>query len=145
MKIVLPVNNFSFFKFVSGSLFLLCALTFPIISYVSLVILVVGKAHSLGAWMAIWRAGKFSWLYFFWVLVLVCGVSFWGSKIAPLQTLAFVGYTLFAFHFLFDEFDLQEEPRNLGNILSSINPFILTFLFLLNHFLIYILSPVSFW
>lgn len=85
--------------------------------------------------MAIWRAGKFNWMYFTGVLVLTGAVSFWGIKIAPLATLSFVGYTLFAFHFLFDEFDLQEEMRNIGTVLSSANPFILTLLCLCNHFL----------
>ena len=134
MKISLPINNFSFFKVATGTLFLFGTLIFPVALYVPVIILIVGKAHSLGAWMAIWRAGKFTWVYFLWVLIITGGVSFWGSEIAPLATLAFVGYTLFAFHFLFDEFDLQEEVRDFGNVLSSIIPFILTFLFLLNHF-----------
>ena len=35
---------------------------------------------------------------------------------------------------MYDEFDLQEEKRNLSNIISSLNPTVLILLLLVNDF-----------
>ncbi len=127
MKIYLPTNNFAFFKILSGSLFLVAAITFPTLAAYSFIIaLMVGRAHSLGAWIAMWRAGKFNWKYITWISLLSIVIAFWGLKIvSSLELLAFITYLFFTFHFLFDEFDLQEEERSVQNIIPSISPSIL--------------------
>ena len=135
MKINLPTNTFSFFKFVSGTLFLIVALFSPLVAiYSFFVALTVGRAHGLGAWLAMWRSGKLNWMYVSWMTIIILLTSFWGLKIASSVTLLFVTYMFFAFHFFFDEFDLQEETRSIGNILSGISPLLLICLFLIKGF-----------
>ncbi len=137
MKLSLPTNTFSFFKFITGTIFLALATLFhSIAGYSFIIALAVGKAHSLGAWIAMWRAGKLNWKYIWWMFTISIIVAFWGLKVvSSLELLSFVTYTLFSFHFLFDEFDLQEEERSFSNILSSLSPSLLMFLFILQDFL----------
>ncbi len=82
-----------------------------------------------------WRAGKLNWKFLLYIVFVIVAVSFWAFKVASFKVVVFVGSLLFTFHFLFDEFELQEEKKNLHNILSSVNPAILVILFLLNDFL----------
>ncbi len=134
MEIYLPTNNFSFLKILLGIPILTSAFFFPILVYIPIIILILGKAHSLGAWIAIWKSGKFNWIYLFWLSFFTISISVWGIKASSVVTLSFISFILFAFHFVFDEFDLQEEQRTLGNALSGVTPFALTFLFLLHDF-----------
>lgn len=125
MKIKLTTSNFSFFKVSTGFLFLFFVILFPIIATYSFkVALVVGTAHVLGTWMAMWRAGKLNWKYVCWMFTLSIMVSFWGLKLVPANSaiLGTVTYIIFFFHLVYDEFDLQEEKRTIDNIISSIVP-----------------------
>ena len=144
MKINLPTDTFSFFKFASGTIFLIIALFSPLVAiYSFFVALTVGRAHGLGAWLAMWRAGKLNWKYVSWMTVIILMTSFWGLKLVSSTTLLFVTYFFFAIHFFFDEFDLQEETRTMRNILSGISPLLLVCLFLIQGFLgIHIPLPV---
>jgi hypothetical protein len=123
MRVNLPRNSFSFFKIVVGTSFFLVVACFNQIAALAFIsATLVGRAHSLGAWLAMWRAKKLTLKYVAWMLFLALVISFWGTQIVPLVTLAFVTHILFTFHFIFDEFDLQEESRSTHNLVSSINP-----------------------
>ncbi len=135
MKVTLPLKSFSFFKVVTSVFILVIALLFPVVGLVSLVILVVGRAHTLGAWLAMWKSGKLTWYYLFSTVGVIAGLSFWGFTVAKMEHLAFLAYALFSFHFLFDEFDLQEEKRKGGNIFSSMPPAVSLFLILLSEYI----------
>ena len=58
VKIYLPLDNFSFFKVVTGSFFLLAGLLFPLATYFSLIAAVFSRPHGLGAYFSMWRAGS---------------------------------------------------------------------------------------
>ncbi len=136
-SIDLSVRNFGFFKFIIGTIFLLIVISFnTIASYSFLIALAVGKAHSLGAWIAMWRSGKLNWRYISSMFIISVAVSYWGLKLVDsLETLSFITYALFSFHFLFDEFDLQEEDRSQTGILGSVGPAFLLILLLARDFL----------
>lgn len=135
MNVSLPTKDFGFFKVVVGSLFLICALCLPSIAVYSFgIALLVGRAHSMGAWVGMWRAGKLNWIYVSWMLFLSVVISYWGLKMTSLTFLNYFTYLLFAFHYFFDEFDLQDEKRILSNILPSISPFVLTVLYLADDY-----------
>ncbi len=134
MQVNLQLGNFSFFKFIFGTFLLSLALFFPVFLYITLVVIVVGKAHSLGAWLSMWRAGKLNNKYFIWLVFIIVSVSYLGVKVLSVAVLSFVTYLLFSFHFIYDEFDLQEEKRVLGNIISGFLPLLLLFLYLINFF-----------
>ena len=135
MKINLPLRTFSFFKVVVSFFILTTALVFPLAGFVSLMILVVGRAHTLGAWLAMWRSKKLTWYYLFSIVLVTSVLSFWGFTTASITALSFSAYSFFAFHFLFDEYDLQEEKRKGGNIFSSISPAISVILILISNYL----------
>lgn len=142
MRINLPTNDFSFFKFLSGTLILLTALIFPFFTAYSYIIpLMVGRAHTLGAWLGMWRAGKLNWIYVTWMIALTVSISYWGLALSTIATLTFVTNLFFTFHFLFDEFYLQEEQHTLGNVLSMLSPFVLLYIFLIGGFFA---SPIPF-
>ena len=130
MKVHLPLNDFSFFKVVAGFFILAAAVAFPIVRYISIIVIIVGKAHSLGAWIAMWRAGKLNWVFVIWGIIVAVGVSYWAFNLVSLATLALVSFSMFAFHFIFDEFDLQGQERTFTNVLSSFSPFVLAILYL---------------
>lgn len=130
MKVRLPFNDFSFFKVVLGFFILAAAVIFPIVRYISIIVIIIGKAHSLGAWIAMWRAGKFNWPFVLWGIFVAVAVSFWAFKLVSLPTLALISFSLFAFHFIFDEFDLQGQEKTFTNVLSSFSPFVLAILYL---------------
>lgn len=135
MKINLPKNTFATFKIVSGSLFLVVSLLFyKVAGYALLAALMVGRAHSLGAWLAMWRSKKLNLRYVSWMVFLSLVVSFWGVSMVSFLTLAFITHLLFTFHFVFDEFELQEEKRDVGNVLASVSPVVLVVLFLIKDF-----------
>lgn len=141
MKVNLPFRDFSFFKVVSGFFILAAAVAFPIVRYISIVVLIVGKAHSFGAWVAMWRAGKFNWKFVTWGVFSAVAISYWAFKLVSLPTLALVAFCLFAFHFIFDEFDLQGEEKTKTNVLLSLSPFLLSIVYLLSE---YFHFPVTF-
>ncbi len=136
MRINLAFDTFSFFKVCVGSLFLVMALFFPIvITFSWLAVIFVGRTHSLGAWLAMWRAGKLNWKYVLWMFFLIVTLSFFGGwKSMPLPVLQFVTYMFFAFHFFFDEVDLQEEKMTLYNAFSSLVPFLIVSLYIIKSF-----------
>ena len=133
MKINLPFNSFSFFKTVTGSGFLLFVLFFPVAALVSsLVALLVGKTHALGAWFSMWRSSRLSWRYVWSAFFLMIIVSYLGFQVLEFKTLLFVTNLLFAFNFIFDEFVLGEESGgDISTILSGLNSFFLLTLILL--------------
>ncbi len=137
MHIDLPKNNFAFFKFIAGSLFLMAVISYNSIALYSFFIaLAVGRAHSLGAWIAMWRSGKLNWKYITSMFLVSIAVSYWGLNMVPnLQILSFITSLLFCFHFFFDEFDLQEEERSWENILPSLSPAILISILLTKDYL----------
>lgn len=135
MKINLQKNSFSTFKIISGSVFLLVSILFyKVSSYALIAALLVGRTHSLGAWLSMWRAKKLTIKYILWMILLSVIVSYWGVTLVSLLTLAFITHLLFTFHFIFDEFELQEERRNLNNLISSICPTVVIVLFLVRDF-----------
>ena len=134
MKFDLNFRDFNSFKFLVGSTYLLTSLFLPVMSIYTAIILVVGKAHSLGAWIAIWRAKKMNWLYALSTFFIVIALSYWAVVLASIWLVALVGYVLFAFHFLYDEFDLDKGNTSIINILLSSVPLILINLQILNDF-----------
>jgi hypothetical protein len=135
MKVYLPTNSFSFFKVWFGSLLLFLAILFPLSTIFLATLFVIGRTHAIGAWIAMWRAKKLNWFYVFYVFVISVAASYVGIMLLSLEALRFVAFLLFAFHFFFDEFDLQEEKRVGINILQSVTPFILVILYLVFDFL----------
>ncbi len=134
MKINLPLNSFSFFKVVSGSLFLYFALFYPIASITYLIMMAIGRAHAFGAWFAMWRANKLNWFYGVSVLVIAVTASFVGVRVFSLEYLLFFTYLLFVFHYLFDEFDLQEEKRSISNVISIASVSFIAPTYLISYF-----------
>ena len=131
MKVNLPRNSFSFFKIVTGTSFLILVACFNKIAALAFIsATLVGRAHSIGAWLAMWRAKKLTLKYVMFMLILALVVSYWGTQIVPLITLAFVTHILFTFHFIFAEFELQEESRGMHNLLSSVSPTLIMVLYL---------------
>ena len=125
MKVNLPLRKFSFFKVVAGSFFLLATIFSPLAGFVSIVAYIVGRTHALGAWFAMWRAGKLNWKYVVWLSMFTLIVSYYGVYVLSLDTLSFITSLLFIVHFFFDEFDLQEQERNMISIFSATVPFFL--------------------
>lgn len=143
MKINLPLQNFAFFKTISGFIFLVGMLIFPVATFVSLAVLVMGKAHSLGAWLAMWRANKLNWKFLSYILLVIFFVPLVSFKYLTFDLLVFLASLLFLFHFLFDEFDFQRERRNLLTVFFSLNPAVIIGFFLISDFL-NIVVPFSF-
>lgn len=135
MKVILPIKSFAGFKVIAGLLFFIIALVSPLFAYVSIFMLVLGRAHSLGAWFSMWRAKKLTWVYLTSILIFTSLISWWGFTVASLPVLAFTAYGLFAIHFLFDEFDLQEQKKNISSFVSSVLPLVLTLLYLFDDYL----------
>lgn len=137
MKIALPIKSFSFYKTLFGSLFLVFSLFSPTVAAFSfLLALVVGRAHSIGAWVAMWRSSRLSWRYVLSMFVLMVAVSYVGFQVWDFKTLSFFTYLLFAFHFIFDEFTVsgEESDTSAASFLSSVNALALLSFFLLRDF-----------
>lgn len=135
MIINLPLKSFSFFKVITGVIFFTVALVMPVVAtYAYITGIFVSRAHGLGAWFAMWRSGRLTWVYVFGALVITILVGGVGMSFLSTFVLAFIANILFAVHFLYDEFDLQEEIRSFHNILSMAAPTILTLLFLVKEY-----------
>ncbi len=135
MKLFLPLKSFAFFKAGTGLLFLASVATLPVsASALYLLAIALGKTHLIGAWFAMWRAGKLTKIYIAWMLFFSVFFSYIAATVVPLLLLAFLTNLLFLFHFLFDEFDLQEEERNKINLLSGVVPGVLGAIFLFSDY-----------
>lgn len=125
VRIHLPTNNFSFFKILVGGVLLLASAIYPMSAFAGIAILAVGQAHSIGAWLGMWRAGKLNYRLSLWIATCIIGVSYWGMNVVEYKTLWLVGAVLFVFHFLFDELELQQVQRTLATSISGVAPFLL--------------------
>ncbi len=138
MRVYLPTKSFSFFKVISGFIILALIVCFPVLAKYSFSLaLIVGTSHVIGTWVSMYRANKLRWVYVIWIIFLSILLSFWGFKLSPSNSalLGTVTYMLFFMHLVYDEFDLQEEKRNFGNIISSMVPlFTLMMLFVRDFF-----------
>lgn len=127
---------FRWWKTTLLSLVLFVSLFMRDLAYIPWIILIVGKAHSLGAWMSMWRADKLNWKFFSYICIVTATVSFWAIKLTSLWTLSLIAYSLFAVHFLYDEFNLTKDskPRTSYGLISIglLIPVFLTSFFKLN-------------
>lgn len=135
MRTQLACNNFSAFKVLSGIFVLFFGLAFPATTVVTLMILAIGKAHSVGAYLGMWRAGKLNIKLITWITFITALVSYLGVKVADYHTLWLVSVLLFVFHFIYDEIDLQQESFTSINIFLSLTPFALLSYHVVSDFL----------
>lgn len=134
MIVNLPVKSFAFFKVILGCFILFLSIPISFSGYVYKIAQFLAGAHFLGAYLAMWKAGKLSVKYVIWIIVITLVSSFLVYKTTSIQLLFFLIFGLFYFHFLFDEFDLQEERKSFNNLLSVANPTVLLFLLLFKDF-----------
>lgn len=126
LKTNLPLRSFSSFKVVTGFVFLFFTILFPAVGLVSMLIaLVVGRAHSLGAWLGMWRAKKIG--YYYGAALTVCSFLFgyWGFKVVEYNFLVYITAVMFAIHYMYDEYDLLQTRMTLRNASSILTPLIL--------------------
>lgn len=107
---------------------------FPVFTFVSLAVLVMGKAHSLGAWLAMWRANKLNWKFLAYILLVIFFVPLISFKYFSFDALVCFASLLFLFHFLYDEFDFQGERRGVRTIFFSASPAVIITLFVMSSF-----------
>lgn len=134
MKVNLSLNNFNAIKVVLSAVFLLICSIFPVLAIYSIIILIVGKAHTLGAWISMWRAKKLNWKYVIWVGLIITAVSYWAVVVATIWELTLAGYLLFAFHFIYDEFEIEFNYQKIADIVLSSVPFILLTVYILDRY-----------
>ncbi len=135
MKVFLPRGTFSSYKIVIGTLFLILVLLFPFLTlYLVPLALLVGKPHLLGAWLGMWRARRITWKYVAWMFFLSLTVSYWGMHVTSPEFLYFFTASLFAVHFLFDEYDLQEQKRTKYNLLAGFTPLFVILVYLFDFY-----------
>jgi len=136
MTFSLDIKSFAFFKVVFGTVFLLIAVIFrePLALIFTIIPLVVGKAHTMGAWLAMWKSNKLNWKYVSFVTFYVAFFFWFGLIFLSLNWLIIITYTLFAFHFLFDEFDLQEQKRSLFYFITPIFIFVQLVLYMFTSY-----------
>ncbi len=128
MKINLPIQGFSPYKVALGVLVLCSCYLFP----PKMVIYALARAHAIGAWAAMWMAKKLSWRYILWLLFFAATLfSLVFSKTLSIPNLALFGYVMFAVHFIYDEFDLQEQRRDLSGLLAGFSPLALASILLI--------------
>jgi hypothetical protein len=119
----------------TGLSFLVAVTALPVSgSFLYLLAIMVGKIHTVGAWIGMWKAGKLTKKYVAWMFVLTLLVSYWGTTMVSLPLLALIANLMFLFHFLFDEYDIQEESRNKLNLISGMTPGVLGSIFLLSDY-----------
>jgi hypothetical protein len=94
--------------------------------------LLVGKAHALGAWVAMWRAGKLNLEYVLYVVLFIVFFVYIGLFLLSLAELSLLTAILFITHFVYDEYDLQEERRAVENLILIVPTTILIILYYLN-------------
>lgn len=134
MKLNLKLNTFSLFKVLLGSAFLLFAILVPLAGFFAVAVFMVGRTHALGAWLAMWRAKKLNWKYVTILFFMTVVIAYIGLRVVPVKELGYFTYLLFAFHFFFDEFDLQEEKRAFPAMMSAVPPYVTISLYLLSDF-----------
>ncbi len=135
MKLFLPLKSFAFFKAGTGLLFLASVATLPAsVGMVYLMAIALAKSHLIGAWFAMWRAGKLTKIYIAWMLFFSVFFSYIAAAVVPLLLLTFLTSLLFLFHFLFDEFEFQEQHEVKINLISGIAPGILGTMFLFSDY-----------
>lgn len=125
MKIYLPVNSFYFFKILFGTIILFLSIFFSVPGIIYLLVLSIGVPHAIGSYLGMWRAGKLNYRLCIWILSIVIFVSYWGMTIASYEILWLVAGLLFAFHFLFDEPELQWPEKKIEDIWLVIPSFLL--------------------
>jgi hypothetical protein len=135
MKVDLPLYGFGAFKVVAGVLIVASFVIFRDIMLIAtpLIAIAVGKAHSLGAWAAMWRANKLNYKYVGCLLVFLLLFTYLGIYVWDLKELTFFTSVLFAFHFMFDEFDLQEEKREASKLIAPISFWVIVTLYMLQY------------
>lgn len=113
MKIELPIFTFASFKVFTSLLFFLSFVFFRNVTFalVTVAPLLVGKAHALGAWVAMWRAGKLNVEYVLYVTLFIVYFTYLGLFQLTFLELSLLATILFIIHFVYDEYDLQEEKR----------------------------------
>jgi len=135
MKVKLPMVGFAPFKILMGVIFLLSFLllkeTMSVLA--AFISVAVGKAHSMGAWVAMWRAGKLNAKYIAWVLFFIALFTYVGVFVWSLTTLSVFTAIIFLIHFLFDEYILQEEKKTFENLISPIAIFIMFNIYVLEY------------
>ena len=152
MNVYLPIKSFSFFKVALGLFFLLVILVLPHAAPLLLALgMPLARAHSLGAWISMWRAKKLNWRYAAWIVVISSIVYYLGFFVMTFRELLLCTGTLFMFHFLYDEFDLQEQKRTLSVAISGLAPLLLSIMFLVQgfthtdiHLFVYLLLAIVF-
>lgn len=140
----LNIRTFGFFKIITGFLILstfFVAREFMMILSIFLPV-TIGKAHSLGAWMGMWRAGMLNKLYIFSMVLLTICITYLGIFVFPLWFLTLITSALFLIHFILDEYELQGESFGRRAIFLPISFLTISILALLvrNEFL-----NVPFW
>lgn len=136
MNVSLPIKSFAFFKVALGGVFLVLSVAFQnVLNPLFLILpLMVGKAHTIGAWVAMWKSNKLNWKYVSFITLYVIVFLYLGLMVWTLDFLLIITNILFAFHFLFDEFDLQEETKNLANLILPTAIFIQLVMYMFNYF-----------
>jgi hypothetical protein len=135
MKVYLPVQSFSGYKVLAGALYLMSVIFFPVIALYSFFIaLLVGRAHGLGAWLGMWRGKRITWKFVVNISLLTILFSYWGAEVVSYEFLTFFTTALFAVHFFFDEYELQEEKISHLNLLAGFTPFITIFIYLIDSY-----------
>jgi hypothetical protein len=101
MKVNLPISGFAPFKVITALLFLTSFFFFK--NFMMWLVLitppVVGKAHALGAWIGMWRAGKLNWEYVSYILIFLSFFTYMGLKVWTLGEITLFTSLLFTVHF----------------------------------------------
>lgn len=135
MKVDLPLKSFSFVKVAVGAFYLLLSVLAPVIAFYSFFIaLAVGRAHGVGAWIGMWRAKRITWKYVTWVAAISMIVSYWGMQMISTEYLIFFTTFLFAFHFFYDEYELQEQKLVFSNFFAGLTPLVIVWAHLINAY-----------
>ena len=131
------LKSFDSFKFFMTLFFFVSAFFLPVLSLVFFIVIALGKSHSMGAWLGMWRAKKMNWRLFSWILFVTICVSYWGTQLASFKTVALVSSFFFLFHYLFDEmiFHSKKDTNSTHSFFSGLVPFFLVSLFLFSDFL----------
>jgi hypothetical protein len=134
MAYALSWNSFGAIKFFFGSFFLILSVFSPLTSLIIFAVLALGRAHSIGAWLGMWRAGKLTLTYVVYTSAIIVLIAFLGFKVLSFNLLVLVSSLLFTFHFFFDELENSQEKNNLASYIASLTPGILGGLFFIDSF-----------
>lgn len=134
MQIDLKPTGFPFFKVVVSFVFLISSIFLPLISAVTIFIIFFARVHALGAFFAMWRAKRLTWQYLICVMLMIVGVSYLGVNVLSIYVLSFIAFVTVSFHFIYDEYELQEENRTFENIVLMVGPLLILFLVIFRDF-----------